>query len=212
MDLLEGEMDAQRARQNDLQGEIDALRQLVTDQQNALAQAQQAIQAQAQQAQQMQQAAQAQVQQVAQAAPLPPDGAVVGQLQRLVGSMVNAQGLSNIKQFKGEPAKFKAWIKDVERHVQAVGGGDEERIVIASQSAGGVVADFLFRFQNDHDVAAGPLTWDVVRTELSARFGDVVDAGHAMSKLRSMSHKVSESVTVFGELVCLFVCLFVVVV
>ena len=183
MDLVEGELDAQRARQNDLQREIDALRQLVTDQQ--------AIQAQAQQAQQMQQAAQAQVQQAAQAAPLPPDGAV--------GSMVNAQVLSNIKQFKGEPAKFKAWIKDVEGHVQAVGGGDKERIAIASQSAGGVIADFLFRFQNDHDVAAGPLTWDVVRTELSARFGDVVDAGHAMSKLRSMSQKVSESVTVFGE-------------
>ena len=50
MDLLEGELDAQWARQNELQGEIDALGQSVTDQQNALVQAQQAIQAQVLQA------------------------------------------------------------------------------------------------------------------------------------------------------------------
>ena len=58
----------------------------------------------------------------------------------------------------------------MERHVQAVEGGDEEQIAFSSQSAGCVVADFIFRYQNDHDGTAGPLTWEMVKAEIAARF------------------------------------------
>ena len=57
----------------------------------------------------------------------------------------------------------------MERHVQAVEGGDEEQIAFSSQSAGCVVADFIFRYQNDHDGTAGPLTWEMVKAEIAAR-------------------------------------------
>ena len=58
----------------------------------------------------------------------------------------------------------------MERHVQAVEGGDEEQIAFSSQSAGCVVADFIFRYQNDHDGTAGPLTWEMVKAEIAACF------------------------------------------
>ena len=185
MDLLEGELDAQRARQTQMQQELGAqrdtiefLRQLVLNQQQAFAQ-----QAQAQQNPQPQQPAG------------PTNGQVVGELQRLVGSMVVTQVLTNIKPFGGDPKDYRRWIKDVERHIQAVGGGDDNRIAVAVQSSKGVVADFLFRYRTDHPGA----TWQNLKDELATRFSDVIDAAHALAQLRRMKQAANESVTVFAE-------------
>ena len=60
--------------------------------------------------------------------------------------MVNKQVLTNIQVFKGLPKDFKRWIKDLECHVPAIGGDHNARIAVATQSASGVVTDFIYRF------------------------------------------------------------------
>ena len=100
-----------------------------------------------------------------------------------------------IQFFKGLPKDLKRWIKDVEGHVPAIGGDDNARIAVATQSASGVVGDFIFRFRNDNN----GITWRQIKDKLAARFSNVVDAGHALSQLRYMKQKSSESVTIFGE-------------
>ena len=76
--------------------------------------------------------------------PAPVDPGVVGELRRLVGSMVYTQVLANIQVFKGLPKDFKRWIKDVERHVQAIGGDDNARMAVATQSASCVLSRLHF--------------------------------------------------------------------
>ena len=188
MDLLEAQIDAQRQRQEELVREltdqrenVDFLRNLVLQQQAA-----QQVVLQQQAAQQV----------------VPPqqpvaagDPAMVGELKKLVGSMVTTQLLSNITVFKGAPKDYKRWIRDVERHVQATNGDDSAHIAIATQSAGGVVGDFIFRYRNDHAGA----TWRQIKDELAARFSDIVDADHAFSQLRNLKQKSGESVAIYAE-------------
>ena len=81
----------------------------------------------------------------------------------------------------------------MECHVPSIGGEDNARIGVATQSASGVVVDFIFCFRNDND----GITWRQIKDELASRFSDVVDAGHALSQLRHMKQKSSESVTIF---------------
>ena len=72
------------------------------------------------------------------------DPGMVGELMKLVGSMVTTQLLSNITVFKRAPKDYKRWIRDMERHVQATNGDNSAHIAIATQSAGGVVGDYIF--------------------------------------------------------------------
>ena len=109
--------------------------------------------------------------------------------------MVTTQILTSIATFKGDSKDHKRWIKDVERHVQAINGNDANRIAVAVQTSTGVVADFLFGYRNDQPNA----TWAQIRDELATRFSDVVDAGHAQQQLRKLKRGLNESVTVFAE-------------
>ena len=109
--------------------------------------------------------------------------------------MVTTQILTNIATFKGDSKDHKHWIKDVERHVQAINGNDANRIAVAVQTSTGVVADFLFSYKNNQPNA----TWAQIRDELATHFSDVVDAGHAQQQLRKLKRGLNESVTVFAE-------------
>ena len=167
-----------------VQAEIIALRQQFADQQQQLAQQQQLI------ADQQGQLAQQRAQIIAN-----PQPQVANQLERLVESMVTTQILTNISTYKGDGKDYRRWVKDVERHVQAIGGGDANRITVAVQTSTGVVADFLFRYRNDHPAA----TWAEIKDELASRFGEGQDAGLAQQQLRNLKRGKGESVTVFAE-------------
>ena len=166
-----------------VQAEIIAIRQQFADQQQQLAQQQQLI---------ADQQGQLALQQALIANPQPQ---VANQLERLVESMVTTQILTNISTYKGDGKDYRRWVKDVERHVQAIGGGDVNRITVAVQTSTGVVADFLFRYRNDHPGA----TWAEIKDELASRFGEGQDAGLAQQQLRNLKRGKGESVTVFAE-------------
>ena len=167
-----------------IQQELAAIRQQFADQQQQLAQQQQLI------ADQHNQLAQQQAQIIAQ-----PQPQVANQLQRLVESMVTTQILTNISTFKGEAKDYRHWVKDVERHVQAIGGGDANCITVAVQISTCVVADFLFRYRNYHPGSA----WAAIKDELAARFSDGRDVGLAQQQMRKLKRGQCESATAYAE-------------
>ena len=109
--------------------------------------------------------------------------------------MVTTQILTNIATFKGDVKDYRRWVKEVERHVQAIGGGDANRITFAVQTSTGVVADFLFRYRNDHPGAR----WAAIKDELAAHFGNRQDMGLAQQQLRQLKRAKSASATVYAE-------------
>ena len=166
-----------------IQQELAAIRQQFIAQQQQLAQEQQLIMDQQNQlAQQQAQIAQPQPQ-------------VANQLERLVESMVRTQILTNISTFKGDVKDYCRWVKDVEHHVQVIGGGDANRITVAVQNSTCVVADFLYRYKNDHPGT----TWAKIKDELASRFSEGQDAGLAQLQLRKLKRAQGESVTVYAE-------------
>ena len=167
-----------------VRAEIEGLRQQVVQQQAQIQQQNQQnqqLQIQHQQLQQQlqQQQHQQQQQQQQQQQPQPQvaGNEVVTELRRIVGSLVTTQVVASITPFKGDAKQYKRWIKDVERQVAAINGDDGAKISAAIQTAQGVVADFLARYTTDNDDA----TWQQIKDELTNRFGDVVDASHALS-------------------------------
>ena len=162
-----------------VQAEMIAIRQQFADQQQ-----QQLI------ADQQNQLAQQQAQIIAQ-----PQPQVANQLERFVESMVTTQILTNISTYKGDGKDYRRWVNDVERHVQAIGEGDQNKITVAVQTSTGVVADFLFRYRNDHPGA----TWAALKDELAARFSDGHDAGLAQQQMRKLKRGQGESATAYPE-------------
>ena len=120
---------------------------------------------------------------------------MANQLERLVESMVTTQILTSIATYKGDVKDYRRWVKDVERHVQAIGGGDANRRTVAVQTSTGVVADFLFRYRNDHPGA----TWAAIKDELAAQFSDGHDAGLAQQQMRKLKRGQGESATAYAE-------------
>ena len=90
---------------------------------------------------------------------------------------------------------YSRWVKDVERHVQAIVGGDANKITGAVQTSTGVVADFLYQYRNDHPGA----TWAAIQDELAARFGDRQDGGLAQQQLCKLKRAQGERATVYAE-------------
>ena len=155
-----------------------------------MAQQQQLTQQQQLIADQQGQLAQQQVQIIAQ-----PQPQVANQLERLVESMVTTQILTNISTYKGDAKDYRRWVKDVERHIQAIGGGDANGITVAVQTSTGVVADFLFRYRNDHPGA----TWAAIKDELASRFSDGQDAGLGQQQMHKLKRGQGESATAYAE-------------
>lgn len=142
---------------------------------------------------------QAAVQQQAAAQPqaAAPEGeGMVGELHRLVNSMVTNQILTGITPFKGDSKAYRTWIKEIERKTQAIGIADDEgRTAIAMQTAQGVVSDFIHRFKEEH----ADVTWIDLKLELSARFGPAEDPATALSQLRKIKQHSGENAAVFCE-------------
>ena len=79
--------------------------------------------------------------------------------------------MSSVTGFKGEPTKFKEWIKEIENFALLTRAQEEMRKLIAFQARKGPVRDFIDRFFSECPQA----TWGELELELSTQFAKIVD-------------------------------------
>ena len=89
--------------------------------------------------------------------------------------------IQNIKTFGGNPKEFKEWIRSIEKYGNMEQADDARKKKVAYGTATGVVSDYVERYlTNPANVDAA---WDVFKQDLKDKFGDIVDATHALTKL-----------------------------
>ena len=109
---------------------------------------------------------------------------------------VNSQTVSQyIKPFEGDPKLFKTWVKSIEKWTLMGRHPAHENINAAFQTAQGGVSDFIQRYM----LSNPQHTWDQLKAELTARFGEITDPQHALSLLRHIKQKKDENVQMYSE-------------
>ncbi|MEW8543127.1 MAG: hypothetical protein AB2693_06290 [Candidatus Thiodiazotropha sp.] len=120
--------------------------------------------------------------------------ALTNQMSNLT-SAIGAHGISQfITPFEGEPAKFKPWVKSIEKYALLTKLTDERTIYVAYQSARGGVSDFISRLIN-----VPGQTWANLKAELTARFAEITDHMQAFSLLRKVRQGSTENVQLYAE-------------
>ncbi len=120
---------------------------------------------------------------------------ISGHLEALSGTL-GAQGVAQVVDtFKGDPTKYKTWIKSIEKYGTLTNAPRDRLKLIAYQSSSGAVSDFLSRYMADHDRA----TWDELKRELAGRFAEITDAQHAFMILQTVKQTHGESVQMYAE-------------
>ena len=115
---------------------------------------------------------------------------------RNVSTFMAARDISNsVSVFEGEPSKFKAWIKEIEKSTLFSGAQDESKKLIAFRANKGPTSDFIDRFLRERPQA----TWGEMRQELTVRFSEIVDQQHVLTLLRKIKQKPRESIQLFAE-------------
>ena len=118
------------------------------------------------------------------------------QIFRTLSDQLGNLGLSElVPVFDGESAKFKDWVKAINKCAVVNNLPDTRKKVIAYRFSSGVVSEFIQRYLTDSQDA----TWDQMKDELSKRFGDVSDAYHQFSILRNIKQRRAENVQNFAE-------------
>jgi hypothetical protein len=100
-----------------------------------------------------------------------------------------------ITPFEGDPNKFKAWIKSIEKYVILTNTRGERIKTIAFQSSKGSVSDFIQIYISDQPER----TWAEMKVELSSRFAEVTDSVHALMLLRKVKQRSDEYVQMYAE-------------
>ena len=120
---------------------------------------------------------------------------LTNQLQSVNSNLCSASIASNITKYKGESSNFRDWISQVEKFsmLHRVGSvGD-----VAYESSEGYVSEFLRRWRDNPDTATK--SWEELKKELAARFGDVTDPAYAFTLLRHIKQEKGQSVALFAE-------------
>lgn len=114
-----------------------------------------------------------------------------------ISNVLGTQGVSiHVKVFDGENSKdFGPWVKGLEKYTLLAGLGHERILQYAYQASTGCVSNFIHRFLTDRPNE----NWTTLKTELTARFGDVADSQYAFSLLRNVRQKPDENVQIFAE-------------
>lgn len=123
------------------------------------------------------------------------NNAVVDALGCLMVHLNNQGALNNIKTFDGNVKEFKDWIKAVEKYGQLNNANENRLKFIAYQTSSGPVSTFINRYCIDHQ----DCTWQNFKQELHSKFGDIVDASHALRMLRKLKQKPGETIQTFVE-------------
>ena len=115
---------------------------------------------------------------------------------RTVSTFMAARDISNsVSVFEGEPSKFRAWIKEIEKSALFSGAQDESKKLIAFRASKGPTSDFIDRFLRERPQA----TWGEMKQELTVRFSEIVDQQHALTLLRKIKQKPREPIHLFAE-------------
>ena len=86
---------------------------------------------------------------------------------------------NSVSVFGGEPSKFRAWIKEIEKSSLFSGAQDESKKLIAFRASKDPTSDFIDRFLRAHPQA----TWGEMKPELTVWFSEIVDQQHALTLL-----------------------------
>ena len=114
-----------------------------------------------------------------------------------LSAAMSTQGVFHVvKTFEGDPAKFKQWVKDIEKYSKLVQLSDSKIPNIAYQTSTGSVCDFIRRYLDTLDEEP---SWNDLKKLLKQRFAEVTDAQQAMALLRKTRQTDSESVQIFSE-------------
>lgn len=122
-----------------------------------------------------------------------------GVLDKLA-SQIGLQNVDeNVKSYGGNPKELTRWLKAIEKHVHMVFDrlDSQECIRVAYRTSRNTVSDFLGRYLKD---AVDP-TWDAVKAELTARFGEKLDAQSKLLKLRHYKQRAEQGEQVFAEVI-----------
>ena len=120
---------------------------------------------------------------------------VVTEIQALSRQLASRDAIQAVTTFSGDAKKFKQWVKQLERQSVLIGFDDTFTKRLAFQTSEGPVGDFLQRYLADHPND----TWVQIKAELTLRFSETVDAGHAMSLLRHIKQNSFETVHLFAK-------------
>ena len=124
--------------------------------------------------------------------------AVVGQVKSLQ-TAVSVPLLQVVKVFEGDPAKFKQWVKDIERYAQMSRLGDADIPRIAHITCSGSVADYVQRYLDECVDQKRTPSWKKIKDHMTKRFAEITDPQQAMAVLRKVRQKSDESVQMYSE-------------
>ena len=117
------------------------------------------------------------------------------QLGHLSTTVAN-QGISqNIPPFDGKSKDFYAWVKSIEKFCTLTNVPANNYKLVAYNSSRDTVSSFIARYMNQFPRG----TWENLKTELSSRFGEVVDESHAAVLLRKVKQKEGEPIQSYAE-------------
>jgi hypothetical protein len=113
-----------------------------------------------------------------------------------VSTALGAQGVAQIvPNFSGNPKEFSNWTTEIEKYAQIANMNDERKKMIAYQTSKGAVSGFIQRYLTSYPGN----TFAQLRQELASRFGEISDAQHALTLLRSVKQKSGENIQLFAE-------------
>jgi hypothetical protein len=116
------------------------------------------------------------------------------ELTKIVNVLARTASVDSVSKYRGEPAKFRLWIKEIDKTVRVSKLLPEEAVAIAYQSAVGPPSDYIGRYLEAHQ----PAYWPELKLELQTHFAEVSDPQHALYVLRKITQG-KENAQVFGE-------------
>ena len=97
--------------------------------------------------------------------------------------------------FKGDPTKFRDWIKSVENYILLTHGDDDQTKRLAYQTSRGAVSNYIQRYMTEHPNSS----WEDLKSGLNIRFAEISDSHHAFKMLCKARQTKSETVKVYAD-------------
>ncbi len=120
-------------------------------------------------------------------------------LSKLADSIVLSNVSDTVKSFNGNPRELNKWIKSIEKHVLFTSGSlqSPECVKVAFKTSKNTVSDFISRALSDKK----PVTWDILKSSLTERFGEKLDTQTLLLRLRKYVQRPDQGVQVFAEVI-----------
>lgn len=123
------------------------------------------------------------------------DYQVVQRLDAVKGALDTQAIAQVIRKFEGDSKKFGEWAKEVEKFARLNEVAEERVPLVAYQSCGGLVSDFIARYLEETPVP----TWVDLKRLLAVRFGEFIDEQHSLALMARTKQGKQETVPFFAE-------------